>query len=271
MTTEVCVEMSFLQSIKNKINALLKKQSLSIPDHPIHNFVRRISPRTLCASLSLEASIVVPLFLFFCLTLCSLLEQYRSYSMMSYAVQQVGNTISVNNHILLSGQIEGQIRELAGDKAKESDVSNLLYLGGKVSFDLSYREETLINIWGVKKQERRVRFYGHQWVGYELQLTDVRDGEEYVFVTTNSEVYHRSRDCTHLKLSISSMPASTVPSSYRSCERCHAVLSGMVYVTAQGDCYHSSVECSGLKRSVRAIPLSEAVMYRPCSRCGGGQ
>lgn len=238
----------------------------------------RISSYTLRGSLTLEASIIVPLFLFFCVTLTSLLEQYRTYSVLTAAVQQVGNELSVEDQPALSGQIQGQIEgAMSSNRGRDLEVKNMTYLSGKFSYTLQYREDAAMNLWGLASEERGISYSGHLWIGYDVELSDPRDSEIYVFVTPTGVVYHRSRNCTHLKLSVYSVPASQVSGErnqygerYQACERCHGRLEGMVYLTEEGTRYHSDISCSGLRRSVRSIPLSEAqLMYAPCSRCGG--
>ena len=113
----------------------------------------------------------------------------------------------------------------------------------------------------------------HVWNGYGRGYYP---DDEIVFVTKDSEVYHRDRNCSHLKLSVREVTGSEVPSlrnesgsRYKSCGICHSRLSdGKLYITAEGDRYHNSITCSGLKRTVYAVYLSEVKDNRPCSRCG---
>ena len=53
------------------------------------------------------------------------------------------------------------------------------------------------------------RYYGHLWNGYAIPGTE--NDEEYVYVTEDSEVYHRSRECTHLRLSVRRVEAAEIP------------------------------------------------------------
>lgn len=260
--------MSFLTAWKNKIRTLPESSS---HNHFLSACAKRISLCVFRGSLTLEASLVVPLFLFFGITMCTLIEQYRTYCMMSEAASQIGNTICVDNQYLLSSQIESRVAKLVGAKADEIQVRDLFYLDGSVNFELYYREKYRLNIWGAPNLNRFVRYCGHQWVGYNLKFTDIRDGEEYVFVTENGGVYHRSRNCTHLMLSIESAVADELPRRYLPCERCQARKTGIVYITEEGERFHSLVECSSLKRKVRAVPISQVGTYRECSRCGGGE
>lgn len=279
--------MSFLLNNQPNSNSLSKSGnsqkpsflSSVFPRKQTLNKVERISSCTLRGSLTLEAGILVPLFLFFCVTLTSLLEQYRTYTILTAAVQQVGTSLAVKDELALAGQIEGEIKAVMDSNgAKNLKVKNFNYLSGKYSYDLEYREEPLMNLWGVEAGERTVSYGGHLWIGYDVAWTDPRDEEIYVFVTPTGVVYHRSRNCTHLKLSVTGAAASELEllrnqegERYRPCERCHAKPEGMVYLTGEGNRYHSDISCSSLRRSVRSMPLSQAqLLYGACSRCGGG-
>ena len=113
----------------------------------------------------------------------------------------------------------------------------------------------------------------HIWCGYENGFFA---DDEYVYVTSNSEVYHLDRQCSHILLGIRETSPDMVEklrndkgSRYRACEICHAKLSApKLYITTDGDRYHNSITCSGLKRTVYAIRKSEIGGRRPCSRCG---
>ena len=97
---------------------------------------------------------------------------------------------------------------------------------------------------------------------------------EMVYVTVNGRVYHRDRECTHIRLSVHSVSKAQIATlrntdggKYYPCEICGGD-SSQVYITETGDRYHSSVTCSGLKRGVIQVPLSQVEGWPPCSRCG---
>lgn len=118
----------------------------------------------------------------------------------------------------------------------------------------------------------------HTWTGYRNGYFPGGDIDitEYVYVTEGTEVYHRSRECSHILLRVTATDAKTVRKQrnsdggrYKSCSHCHSSLGDeILYITPEGSCYHNSLSCSGLRRSVRVIPISEATGLRPCSRCG---
>ena len=100
--------------------------------------------------------------------------------------------------------------------------------------------------------------------------------DEYVFITKDSSVYHMNRNCSHIRLDVRKTTGDVVTSlrnssgaRYKPCESCHSSLSdNVLYITTDGDRYHNSITCRGLKRTVYAVRLSEVGDRRPCSRCG---
>lgn len=101
--------------------------------------------------------------------------------------------------------------------------------------------------------------------------------EDYVYVTKRGSVYHRSRFCRYLDLSIRAVRFEKLSELrnkdggiYDPCSVCakNGEKSSFVYITDYGERYHSRLSCRGLKRSIRLVPLSEVRGRGPCSVCG---
>jgi len=116
-----------------------------------------------------------------------------------------------------------------------------------------------------------------KWTGF-VPGQDTEQEDIWFYYTQHGTVYHTSRSCTHLDLSIRGVTYAQAGSSrnksggkYHKCEKCADSLHtrAMVYITDYGNRYHSSLTCSGLKRSIYMIRRSEAVGKRMCSKCGG--
>lgn len=115
------------------------------------------------------------------------------------------------------------------------------------------------------------------WIGYTGETFTENGREEMVYKTPGGEVYHQSRDCTYLKLSVRMVSASELPvcrnesgGKYGPCEYCvkNGKPGAVVYIADYGGSYHNNRNCQGLKRTVITIPLSKAGGLRCCSRCG---
>lgn len=109
------------------------------------------------------------------------------------------------------------------------------------------------------------------YLGYDSSHDEESDST-YVYVAENGGVYHSSRDCYHIKLTIRAVNSTELKGNkYKGLTTCHLCAKyksgGQIYVTAEGDRYHYSLECSGLKRTVYRVKKDECGL-KPCSECG---
>ena len=114
------------------------------------------------------------------------------------------------------------------------------------------------------------------WVGFTGESFQNSAGETLVYLTPEGSVYHKSRDCTYLRLSVRQIMYGVLDTErnqsggrYSSGEYCirKGWTGSTVYITDYGTSYHSSKSCQGLKRTVMAVPLSETGGRPCCSRC----
>lgn len=105
---------------------------------------------------------------------------------------------------------------------------------------------------------------------------DEEDGDEdSVYITETGTVYHESRECTYLKLSITKIAHASLDNQrnssggkYYKCEICKPGKQEYCYITKQGNRYHNNANCSGLKRTIKVIKRLEIGDRRACTRCG---
>ena len=274
-------------------------------------------------SLTLEAAVVFPLYLFFFMALLSIMEMLQFSSHVQYelthAAKEIavylpaktlfseGDVVSAEQEAsspdgsatgrnvsgiaetvladaytdqLLDERIPSPYRRQMGVSQDISLLQSKVMLGNDiVDLVATYGIEPRCNVFRIPIQELTARARTHAWTGYDRGGGAVtEDGERIVYVTETGTVYHLSRSCTHLDLSIRAIPAGTQGEyrnrnggNYHGCEICGAPQSGqeIVYITNEGDRYHSSLTCSGLKRTVYEIPISQVGDKGACSRCGG--
>ena len=206
------------------------------------------------AGMTVEAALALPIFLFFIANILSLFLMYEQYSKNLAGIHQTGKNLAMVAHS-------------TGDTG-----GNLVYLIKEQSI------KPIINEIGFNNSSTAAIVYIRKWTGYNvMSTTNIEEEEEYVYITECGTVYHRSRDCSHLKISVSVCNASEVSmkrndygQKYRACERCSSGNStGLVFITDKGDKYHNSANCSGLKRTIKTVKLSEVGGRGPCSICGG--
>ena len=192
-------------------------------------------------SMTVEAAIVLPLFLFFFLNMGCAIEIIRIHGNMELALWETGNRLAVYGAVLEDIVAEGGesqtgeddfmddlagvslaytyvksqiINFLSSEYLEQSPLSegsdSLQFLESTVSetedtFEIivTYQVSPLVETAGFSGFRMANRYYGHVWNGYEIatESEDVR----YVYVTENGSVYHNDRNCTHLELSISSV------------------------------------------------------------------
>lgn len=245
-----------------------------------------LSHALLRGSLTLEAALVLPLFLFAVATILSLFLLMQTQYV-------VGNSLAqaVSDTALMRNRTPKQVKTLtqaafyknlavqkcplsmikggaAGFSWKNTNVDNA-YIDACVTYDIKLP----LNFFGKGAMRVADECRVHRWTGRQKEGAGEGEGE-WVFVTPTQSVYHGSRNCSHLKLSIKTVSTAAIKkgsASYAPCGHCAKgrKKGGVVYVTAQGGRYHCRIDCSGLKRTVYMVKKSQVKGKGPCSRCGG--
>ena len=259
------------------------------------------------ASVSIEASIAIPIFLFCFLEIMSLLNYLWVYSGVLYAVKTVGEPVSilgnVYDEVMDSGEeihlgkevisaiafsevyLASQVREQCDDplfaQIIRDGAEGISFLGSHINtkehsiFILArYTVEPLFSFAGTSLSMSN-RYYGRLWTGYFSEGNE--EGAEYVYITESGSVYHLTKSCTHLKLSIKSVDIKELSDKrnnsggrYTACSKCCEEDEEVsnCYITETGDRYHSELSCSGLKRTIYTVTREEIADWPLCSRCG---
>lgn len=206
-------------------------------------------------SMTIEAALIMPIFLFFMVSVLYIFQMIHIQTETFKDLHQRGNRIAFEGY---------QNRDR--------------HVDGIVELSESYRIKPYL-LWQDFGQLEVVQlYYGYAWVGYDIN----REGngkeisEEYVYIAETGTVYHVTMDCSHLKLSITSVAGNALSSlrndsggKYHPCERCPDENVETFFITTFGNRYHSDINCSGLKRTVSVLEINEAIKqgYRGCSRC----
>lgn len=242
---------------RKKISVL--KHSLQTP----HAWTRKLKNRfhlgrtSLCtlkrASLTLEAALVLPLFL------CAVTAMLYLFAF-SASQGKAYRTLTERAEVLA----------VTAGASMKTDLYIRLYDYDRVQLPFASV--------GFGRQHVVRKVTVRAWAGYTGESFRNGGSEELVYRTPDGEVYHRDRDCTYLKLTIrmvSSLGLADLRNQsgerYAPCEYCcrKEILSSAVYITDYGNRYHNHSTCQGLKRTVMAVPLSKVGGLRSCSRCGG--
>ena len=245
--------------------------------------------RKLHAVITIEAALTIPLFFLAGVMLIYLLEVQATRISVKMGADTAAKKAAERIYlapVLLPSKVESDIVGAIGQRRLSQSMiagksggidchkSRVWPGSGIIEIVVEYKIQPPVRIFGIplSSQTERVRIKG--WNGYQQGSYIEKQG--YVYITETGTVYHKSYQCTHLKLAIRAGNVSDVADlrneyqgKYYPCEKCKAKsASGMIYYTASGDRYHASLGCSGLKRNIRAVKLSEVGGRGACSRCG---
>ena len=258
------------------------------------------------ASMTVEAAFVLPFFLFAFLNIISILEIYRLQSNMSAAMHMTAKEMAVcaYEYKALSdgdtGKAESlglthvyaanRVKNILGKKYLEHSPikggasqigwywSSVLEEDDCIDLISAYTIKPPVAVVGFGEFKMYNRTFTRAWTGYDHAAAALNGSadEEIVFITPDGTVYHRSRACTYLKLSIVPVDMSFLEherneggAKYYPCEECGGTQKSTVYITDYGTRYHSSLQCSKLKRTILAVPISQVGGRGACGKCGG--
>ncbi len=240
-------------------------------------------------SVTVEASIAIPLFLMAMVCMIFLLELLAIQLSVRSAMHATGKELSkdvITLPFVSTGTIEEKMVEGIGSERLEQSMivggasgidggnSTIALTTGRIELDIRYSVKLPFPQFASPEISYREVLICKGFTGYTKNSFE--DQEEVVYVSDNGAVYHLDYDCSHLQLSIHTMAATNLESArnayggiYHPCERCKPdTKEAMVYVAKTGDRYHDSLSCSALKRSIHSVPISEVIGKGVCQRCG---
>lgn len=232
-------------------------------------------------SLTVEAAMVVPIFLFFCYLMVQVITVTNVQQQVQYSLEVTADTmagmgikptVAQGHTIFLQNMSKRNVNmniiqnKFLGFSFANTRINENSCMDLQVSYKIIFT-----NILGKKISiPCRQKVYRKCFTGKTVK--DAEDSE-YVYITTGDTVYHTNRYCTHLALSISQVSIESIKTQkrYTPCIRCKKMENpGWYYVTKEGDKYHNSLLCSGLKRSIERVKKDEVPNRRMCSRCKKG-
>ena len=255
--------------------------------------------RKLKAGMTVEAAVVLPLFLFFVLNLSCAIELIRLHGNLQLALWETGSQLAVYGHGLEDNAVASMfsyfyvknqmIRYVGEDYLNNSPLSEgakglipweskIFTSEDEMDLIITYQVSPWSSLAGFTSFRMANRYYGHIWNGYDISDSgeESRLQSDVVYMAENGKVYHENRNCTHLTLSIQETTweeaihkTNQWGRSYTPCEKCSPQEETVIlYITDEGERYHSDRNCSGLKRTVFSVPRNRVSGYRACSRCG---
>lgn len=279
----------------------IKTRSLTTPKHNQGAYIP--------ASSTVEAALVVPLFMYAALAviyvlqiisvkMCvqtALYEDARKLSGYVYAYQKAEkeDRDTLEDVVSVTAAWTFLIEQLGYSYAKEHYIiggnaglvmahSKICSNDSVIELKVTYTVKNPFDIFGIGKVTLTQVCKTDAWLGeehdkYSDKKNQTQD-EEYVYVTAEGEVYHTDRNCTYLTRVIIQKEKSdrekitnVYGEKYYPCERCgkRNVDSEYIYVTEYGNRFHIDITCSQLSRTILEIPVSKVGERRLCKKCGG--
>lgn len=245
-------------------------------------------------SITVETSLVLPLFIFLLLNIISLFEMIYIHTALDTALNRVGKEISVaanfqdayESTLLTELYVKERVLQIVGkDRINDSIIvggdkgivlwrSEVQKENDVIDLVMTYRVEPWFPFFQTGEMVMINRCYIKAYTGFEKEA--YADGLGRYYIADTGEVYHLSRTCTHLQLSISMVNTAELDKErnkdgkkYKPCEVCYdsEETTGCYYITPQGDRYHSSIACTGLKRTIYVV-RENGIGNKPlCLRC----
>ena len=244
------------------------------------------------ASLTVEAAFVLPIFLYLMtgilyfvnlmgsagLWTSAIQDTTRKMAIYAYAVKDQSAQTKAMSGYVSSAYASGELKKSAG-KTTEFSLIGSSFLNGDESIDLvvTYRVQSQVPLFSFGSPRIQQRGCVRAWTGRgfrEYASEDKSEGRKTIYVTEHGSVYHQSKNCPHLKLSIRQVSKGAVEklrnrygAKYYACGCCKSGTGADVYITNTGNRYHADASCSGLKRTIRLMDSSMAENLPPCSKC----
>lgn len=220
----------------------------------------RISKRTFSftssyyrASMCLEASLSVPIFLLFFVNVFSIAFLYMAYMEDMFRIHQQGKKAAGYAYVTEAVIEQDEIRLY---KSRKTESPTPLFS----TWDYQVYTKCVVKAWN----------------GYDVTKKREDSSQSIVYVTEHGTVYHRNRSCNYLVLSIQPVAYGDISQKrnlsgecYYACSSCkNQPFVTLVYITDYGNRYHTTTKCQGLKRTVKSIPLSQVEDMDSCKKCG---
>lgn len=230
---------------------------------------KRDSRKKLNAVMTVEASLILPMFIMLFMNVLSIAEVYRIHSSVSeslwdegrkaakfYYLKQAAENIPDSQDLDIS-EIWKLFTALSGSREIVKDlenypvwekvvnsgkrgfeVSSKLEENGMISIDCRYRIHPLFMSLTPVSKEIENHYYGHAWIGYVPGDGKNTEGENeiYVYITETGTVYHKNRECSYLNPSIRSIKVNDLDNArnkggaaYYACPLCKDMAEGENY------------------------------------------
>lgn len=244
------------------------------------------------ALVTVEASLVIPIFIFAYLAVMQLLWLVLAQMGIMNALYQAGTDLSAVAQVLEDKQYISNAQaavtfygKLNKDYVENSGIAGntmgITLAQSEIEADLSeiflradYIFTNKFNVLGGFWRNCTQTIYFRGWTGCGTLNRDKSTANpDIVYITDYGEVYHTHRGCPYLNPSIRQTIKDKLADlrnesggKYWPCKKCYQD-TYIIYITDYGDAYHSDKNCSSLKRGIMAVGIDRVSSMRLCSKC----
>jgi len=194
------------------------------------------------ASITVEASLVCPVFIFAAIALINIISWFKEAE-------------DIQKELTQSLQTRQYMSYFAVEAASGNEDKDIV----------------------IKKKNQSVT--GRAYVGVTtIGSTDDGEDDVIVYITPTGRVYHVSEVCTYLKSDVRRIDFDDMAAlrnesggKYYSCEVCAKDTENEeVYITSYGNRYHCNFECKSIRRNYIAVYKKDISNKNCCMKCGNG-
>lgn len=262
---------------------------------------KRVSLR---ASMSIEAAVVLPIFIFFIVSIInifSILSLHRKvYAVSESVCKEASQYMYAKDKVLdkdlgIDKNIAEKVSEIVVRqktllKLKNNSLEERMkklniecdFLDDEeiIELKIDYYYKLPFTMFGMNKMKQAVSSKRRAYIGKSKRGDGIKadkTGDETVYIGKYSSKYHTNSKCHYLYNDISRVnyeELSSVRNSsgvkYSPCKRCignnHF---DTVFILPSGTSYHSSKECNAIISYVEKVRKSDVIHKGACSYCGG--
>lgn len=225
------------------------------------------SDRRMEASMTVEAAVVLPLFLFFFLTLGGAIEMIRLHGNLEVALWEAGNKHAVYGHMLKEEKVGKSIKfagEFMGTETIEyDDCADRLWveLGG-VALTSAYIKDQVVSCLGTGYLEASPLLNGEKSLNFTESDVWKEDDTFEIIVTYKVAPLGKAAGVSSFRMVNKYYGHLWTGYKISETSGIEEELEEYVYVAENGEVYHVDRECTHLRLSVREVRLWEAMDER---------
>lgn len=239
-------------------------------------------------ALTVEASIILPLFMIIIITFIYFVQEYYIYGNVSMAMYNAGKVLSAKAsideekniteediHEHIRGNLSKKVLDKSCIKNGLQGIDNTKSYYDTSADEISMRSRYFISmpftVLGLDNYRITQNMIVRGWTGDKNLITH----KNFVYITKTGSVYHTDIECTYLMIKKIPILRKNIDNyrndggaKYYPCKECDNCKQGeYVYITKYGTSYHNVASCSAIRRTVIPIDIHELKGMKKCAKC----